>query len=314
MGDILLAEPLPRLLKEAAPRRRLLFVTKEAYASIPGGWPAVDEVLHLPEGGGLTELRSIRRRLVELHPACLLDLHNNPRSRLLSMGLPVRRLPKFRTQKLLRVHARRLASRLKLDAPPVYRRYLNLAGFEPGMQDDPPRLVVDGRRLFREGAAWELLVPAAGLGTKAWPEDYWIQFVERLLDRSSLPLRIAGGTAEERLGRRMAALAPERIESCCGSLDLAGSAGLVAGARRVICCDTGLMHMAAAAGIPGLALFGSTTRELGFFPAGDTIQVLERKLECRPCGHIGRRRCPLGHFRCMRELAPDEVLARYLEL
>jgi lipopolysaccharide heptosyltransferase II len=37
--------------------------------------------------------------------------------------------------------------------------------------------------------------------------------------------------------------------------------------------------------------------------------VVETALSCRPCSVHGRRRCPLGHHRCMRDLTPDLVLA-----
>jgi heptosyltransferase-2 len=66
--------------------------------------------------------------------------------------------------------------------------------------------------------------------------------------------------------------------------------------------------MADAAGVPGVALFGSTVRELGFFPIGGTLRVLERPLDCRPCSHVGRRACPLGHLDCLRSLEADLVL------
>ena len=73
--------------------------------------------------------------------------------------------------------------------------------------------------------------------------------------------------------------------------------------------DSGLMHLAAAVGTPVVALFGPTVTEFGFAPAGPGHQVLERPLDCRPCSVHGTERCPRGHFRCMKETAPEEVLA-----
>ena len=69
------------------------------------------------------------------------------------------------------------------------------------------------------------------------------------------------------------------------------------------------MHLAAAVGTPVVALFGPTVAEFGFVPAGPGHTVLERRLDCRPCSVHGGPRCPLGHFRCMKETAPEEVLA-----
>jgi heptosyltransferase-2 len=71
--------------------------------------------------------------------------------------------------------------------------------------------------------------------------------------------------------------------------------------------DSGPMHIAVASGVPTVALFGPTTKELGFFPYGSGHTVIEKNLDCRPCGLHGAEKCPLGHFQCMRQITPDEV-------
>jgi ADP-heptose:LPS heptosyltransferase len=68
------------------------------------------------------------------------------------------------------------------------------------------------------------------------------------------------------------------------------------------------MHIAAAMKRKIVALFGSTVKEFGFFPIVTENKVVERPgLYCRPCSHIGRKECPEGHFRCMKEIEVDEV-------
>src|SRR5262249_20750844 len=86
-------------------------------------------------------------------------------------------------------------------------------------------------------------------------------------------------------------------------------AALLGACRAAVSCDSGLMHLAAARGLPVVALFGSTAPELGFAPAGDGHAVLCRHERCQPCTLHGRDHCPQRHFRCMRELKPDEVAA-----
>ena len=56
-----------------------------------------------------------------------------------------------------------------------------------------------------------------------------------------------------------------------------------------------------------VAIFGATTRELGFFPYGAGHRVVESDLACRPCGLHGAKTCPEGHFLCMRLLSVDRV-------
>ena len=79
--------------------------------------------------------------------------------------------------------------------------------------------------------------------------------------------------------------------------------------------DSGPMHIATAFNVPTLAIFGPTTRELGFFPYGRGHRVLEVKgLPCRPCALHGGRKCPQGHFKCMRLITVDDVFNNAKEM
>jgi heptosyltransferase-2 len=61
-------------------------------------------------------------------------------------------------------------------------------------------------------------------------------------------------------------------------------------------------------GTPTVAIFGPTVPEFGFGPlAPSSVVVGHDSLACRPCDRHGPRRCPLTHFRCMRELTPELV-------
>jgi len=85
---------------------------------------------------------------------------------------------------------------------------------------------------------------------------------------------------------------------------------LIAGAERVVTNDSGLMHVAAALGRPLVALFGSSSPQKTPPQAGRS-RVLWLKPECSPCYE---RECPLGHFRCMREISVDMVLTELAHL
>ena len=69
------------------------------------------------------------------------------------------------------------------------------------------------------------------------------------------------------------------------------------------------MHIAAALNVPIVAIFGSTSPEAGYGPYTYAAEIVEHTLSCRPCGLHGYRRCPQGHFRCMREITAEEVIA-----
>jgi heptosyltransferase-2 len=72
--------------------------------------------------------------------------------------------------------------------------------------------------------------------------------------------------------------------------------------------DSGPMHIAAALGVPIVAIFGPTVKELGFFPYTEKAQILEIDLVCRPCGKHGGKVCPKNNFKCMEDISVENVV------
>ncbi|MCX5859927.1 MAG: glycosyltransferase family 9 protein, partial [Proteobacteria bacterium] len=72
--------------------------------------------------------------------------------------------------------------------------------------------------------------------------------------------------------------------------------------------DSGRVHVASARNIPPVAIYGPTSPKVGYGPLAPGSRTVELPLECRPCHIHGPRECPEGHFRCMKEISPEQVL------
>jgi ADP-heptose:LPS heptosyltransferase len=100
--------------------------------------------------------------------------------------------------------------------------------------------------------------PGAGSGARRWPIARYaaVARVERDAGRRVL---VTGTTEERRRAARVAAggRVPSR-DVVAGRTDLNALIGIVAGAGRVICGDTGVAHLATALGTPSVVLFGPT--------------------------------------------------------
>jgi heptosyltransferase-3 len=117
------------------------------------------------------------------------------------------------------------------------------------------------------------LHPGSGSERKNWPETNWAKLLQHLADSTDLDLLLVGGEAEgERLQRLAAALPPARSR-VAQSLPLAELAHRLANCRAFVGHDSGISHLAAAMGLPGLVLWGETAEDI-WRPPSDKVMVL----------------------------------------
>jgi lipopolysaccharide heptosyltransferase I len=116
-----------------------------------------------------------------------------------------------------------------------------------------PDYGLDRAPFARPAGRYAVLLHASARASKQWPEANWIALGKMLAARD-LDLVLPWGGAEERArSERIAATVPRGIVPPRQPLDAV--AGLLAGAQLVVGVDTGLMHLAAALGVPLVALF-----------------------------------------------------------
>ncbi len=198
--------------------------------------------------------------------------------------------------------------------------YSALSG-EAGIEADRPRLALPQGEVERaattQGLAaggYYVFAPGAEFGgSKRWPAGHYAALAG-LLDA---PCLLLGSGKEAPLCDEIAAAAPSgRCVNLAGKTSLIDAFALIAGARSLVSNDSGLMHVAAALGIPQVALFGSTS-PLHTPPLNDKATVMWLKndpayqppLDCAPCFE---RECPLGHHRCLVDVRPEVVAQRLL--
>jgi heptosyltransferase-2 len=153
---------------------------------------------------------------------------------------------------------------------------------------------------FAPGSVW---------ATKRWP--HYAELAELIDGR----IAIIGSAADSELASAIAKAAGARLIDATGKLSLLASAELIARAAVLVTNDSSPLHLASAMGTPTVAIFGPTVPEFGFGPlAPRSITLGITTLACRPCDRHGPQRCPLGHWRCMREITPRRVADAVQEL
>jgi lipopolysaccharide heptosyltransferase II len=303
IGDALMAQPLLARLRARLPQVRIDVLASAWVAPVVRRMAEVAGVIETPFAHGRLALRErwrLGRTLKALGYDQAIVLTNTWKSALLPFfaDIPIRSGYVGESRYgLLNLLYRRRPGREAMALH--YARLAEKPGAEIALPLPEPRLAVDAqaaratRERFGIAGDYAVLCPGAEYGpAKRWP--YFAELSQRL----ALPAVVLGSAQERELG------AGVKGRNLAGDTTLDEAIELLAGAALVVSNDSGLMHVAAALGRPQVALYGSSSPQ-HTPPHSANARVLWLGVECSPCY---ARVCPLGHFRCMRELSVEQVL------
>ncbi len=317
VGDAVMALPVAQALQASG--RRVVGLAKPHLASLLALAPTLAELVErVPdEGTTLARLREAGCQEAVILPNSFRSAwlpyragisyrwgyRGDLRSLLLRPGVPRPRGPR-RPQ--VRDYEELLAA-MGVAAPPDWTPRLTLppAARERGA-DRLRRAHLDPEPTAAPGGPLVGIFPGAEFGpSKRWP---WRRFAELATAlRRSLPgvrIVILAGPKEVWLGVRVHEESGKLHPLVGPDLDLGALAAVVSHLDLLITNDSGPMHLAAALGVPCVALFGPTDPRRTA-PAGEGHRVLYTDRWCSPCF---RRRCPLLHHKCLGDISVETVL------
>jgi heptosyltransferase-2 len=305
MGDIIYTTPVVRCLKKQLPGAEVHFLTKPGFRYIYDNNPYPDKVLLLKSSLADT-IKDIKAEQYDY----LIDLHNNLRTAIIKLrtGIKSSTYNKQRISKWLS-----LKFKLKLIKPVhLVDRYLKTVKFLGVVNDGLP---ID--YYLKKDHSLNQLLPASHrryvafvIGathfTKRMPNDQVISICKKI----GMPVVLLGGNDVRENSEIIAMAAGAHVYNTCGNLSLDESVYLVSQAEKIIGFDTGLTHIAEAFNIPIVSVWGSTVPELlGVQPyMVQKSLVAGVDLPCRPCSKFGRSACPLGHFKCMKDINEADII------
>ncbi|MBI3895595.1 MAG: lipopolysaccharide heptosyltransferase II [Acidobacteria bacterium] len=148
--------------------------------------------------------------------------------------------------------------------------------------------------------------PGATFGTaKRWPGEQFAELAEKLHRELGANCVFFGSKEEKPLVDSLLPKTGGGAVSLAGETSLSEFMRLVQGCDLYLTNDTGTMHVAAALGVPTLAIFGPTD-ERATRPLGPRVELMAGEAFCRPCL---LRHCPIDH-RCMTSIAVEKVFRR----
>jgi heptosyltransferase-2 len=323
LGDAVMSIPAVEDVRRRYAAARLVVAARPAVAPLFGMVRGVDEVVELEWRGHTRGLGAMRRDAVRLRAAsadAALLLPNSLGTALLARMAAIPERWGYARDGRSALLSRAVARPPHSLHQGLYYQWLVR---ELGMASGPPEPSIDvapdavtAARALLAAAGWDgsrpLVVFAAGAAygsAKRWPPEHFAALANALIADGATCVLIGSAADAGTASTVRSAMVPA---ARAHALDLAGKttlpvlAGVLSCAAACVSNDSGAMHLAAAAGVPLVALFGPTnereTSPIG--RPGVPAQVLVHPVSCRPCM---LRECPIEHP-CMRELDPMRVL------
>jgi heptosyltransferase II len=161
--------------------------------------------------------------------------------------------------------------------------------------------------LLENGAAPGKFRIAIGAGAsygsaKCWPPDRFAELANRLQAQTDAEIILFGTATEALVSGAIKAGMRHAPVDLTGKTSIGDLPALLAQCHLFIGNDSGAMHVAAAVGLPVVAVFGPTD-PFGTAPVTPRCTIVQDKPYCSPCF---LRRCPTDH-RCMKRITPENV-------
>jgi heptosyltransferase-2 len=139
---------------------------------------------------------------------------------------------------------------------------------------------------------------------KCWPPERFAEWANRFLANNDADVILFGTAAEAPVSNAIIANMRRKPIDLTGRTVIADLPALLSQCHLFLGNDSGAMHVAAAVGLPVVAIFGPTD-PFGTAPVTPRCTIVQQKPYCSPCF---LRRCPTDH-RCMKQVTPDMVEA-----
>ena len=320
VGDAVLAIPAMKAMRGHFPGAEITLLVRPWVAGLFTAAPFIDQVWSEEKPSGVGDwtrvIRDIRKRRFDL----ALVLPNSFESALMMLLGGVPRRVGYATDGRRWILTNAIApdggaqhqvhyylELVKLLSAHVERSLIEIQATNDERADARKLLTAEG---ILHGEPFLVVNAGAAYGSaKRWHEDRFASVADTLAGELGLHVAHIGSQAERPIAEQIRNLMKTRPAVLNGKTSLETLIGVLAESSLMITNDSGPMHMAAALGVPTVAVFGSTDERVTG-PCGSRTRIVKHAVECSPCL---LRECPIDH-RCMNGVSIQDVCQAAREL
>lgn len=298
LGDLVLITGVLKYVKENIKEDIAIdLLTYSHFAGVLQDYPYIRNIYTIKKGDSLIDLNDTFSTMPNYD--LVFDLHNNIRSSFIRLISSCKSYVYNKNSFARRLFVKYRLCRSKLQEHTVIKYFKPfMKAFKLSMPEiESLRPYLPFPNIDKNNTVKQAVIhPFASKSTKEWP--FFAELGSILSDDGLNVTFIGNGEIN----------VPASADDKTGKISLAALIEYIAQADVFITTDSGPMHIAAALNIPTIAIFGPTTKELGFYPQFKNMKVIEYAgLKCRPCHIHGSSYCYKKHFKCMLDIGVEEV-------
>lgn len=151
------------------------------------------------------------------------------------------------------------------------------------------------------------IAPGSRWATKRWLKERFAELIKSLKERKNVKSIIFGSKRDYEVCEQINSLSEFTGINTAGIFTPRQASSAMGKTNVVVTNDSGSTHLAVAGNAKVITIYGATIPGFGFYPYGNGHIIIEKKIECRPCGIHGGEKCSLEHFKCMKNITTEEV-------
>jgi heptosyltransferase-2 len=173
-------------------------------------------------------------------------------------------------------------------------------------------LLPEGNLAWKTRHKWKnvLIAPFASFGkSKMWPMEYYLELISGIIKKSKNIRIYVTGSAQDKMFNLGSGIENNPVFFDMRGAPLTEVMDIARNTDLFIGNDSGIMHIADSFSVPMIVIFGSTAPTWGG-PVNSKAELIYKAIECQPCFE---KECRFGHYNCLKNIKPDEVLSKVMK-
>ncbi|MFH1856213.1 MAG: lipopolysaccharide heptosyltransferase II [Candidatus Omnitrophota bacterium] len=314
LGDMILATPSFRAVREKFPNALIFLLTTDAAKEAAAGCPYINRIIMFEKAGsGLLSILKTSKKLRKYNFDIVIDLQNNRKSHLLSfLSGSYARYGWDNGKFSFLLNYKRSKIKTKLDPVAHQQKLLDLLDIK--IKDKTPAVWIseEDERYADDFLKDNWLIPSQALigfnlsssakwQTKRWPLENFIKLAQILTKEIKARIVLTGIKQDAELCDYFRKNSKCNIINACGKTTFSQMAALIKRCNVYVTADSAPLHVAAAVKTPFVAFFGPTDPDR-HMPAETKGIVLNKKVSCSPCY---KQLC--RNLKCLKRISVEEA-------